>query len=72
MNRRKLKLWQHDETGRFVWSAEPGRHWHAVPTMREDELPELMDATDYDWWLDMSHVINGVRMGPKINNLEVE
>lgn len=61
------KLWQHEETGRFVWHENPGPRWHPIPTMNEDELPEMTDD-EYDEWYKNSHVPDGFgcRIGPKI------
>lgn len=60
-----LKLWQHSETGRMVWSREPGDRWFEIPTMYEQDLPE-MTASDYSDWFENSMVVDGVRMGPEI------
>lgn len=60
------RLWQHEDTGRLVWHENPGRRWHSVPMMFEDELPEDMTDAEYDTWFENSHVPDGVgcRMGP--------
>ena len=61
------KLWQHEETGRLVWHENPGRRWYPIPTMFEDELPEMTDD-EYNAWYENSHVPDdvGCRIGPKI------
>lgn len=61
------KLWQHEETGRMAWHENPGARWYLIPTMHEDELPEMTDS-EYDEWYVNSHVPDGVgcRIGPKI------
>jgi hypothetical protein len=63
----KERLWQHDETGRMVWSVDPGPRWFLVPMMFEDELPDDMTNDDYDEWYKWSRVPDGVgcRMGPR-------
>lgn len=62
------RLWQHEETGRFVWHENPGRRWYAVQMIHEDELPAGMTQDEYDAWYENSHVPDGVgcRMGPKL------
>lgn len=37
--------------------------------MHEDELPEDLPQKLYDWWFDLSQIVDGVRMGPKIKDL---
>lgn len=62
-------LWQHEETRCFTWTPEnypPSSRYFKVPIMYEDELPESMSDKDYNQWYDVSAVIDGVRMGPKI------
>jgi hypothetical protein len=34
--------------------------------MYEDELPEDLPKILYDWWFDLSEIVDGVRMGPTI------
>lgn len=61
------RLWQHEDTERLVWHENPGRRWHPVAMMHEDELPEDMTDAEYDAWFAHSHVPDGVgcRMGPR-------
>ena len=61
------KLWQHEETGRYVWHENPGKRWYTVPIMYEDELPEMTDD-EYEEWYINSHIPDGVgcRMGPVV------
>jgi hypothetical protein len=63
-----VKLWQHDETGRLCWSGSTlnPEHFTEVPTMYEDELPELMGDKDYARWFANSKVVDGVRVGPRV------
>jgi len=64
--RRKMRLWQHDETGRITaLKFQPSKRWYEIPTMYEDELPEDISDELYSWWFDNSFV-DGVQMGPKI------
>lgn len=63
------RLWQHDETGRMCWLEDcPGRRWHLVPTMHEDELPGSITDAEYNAWYEHSHVPGwvGCRVGPRI------
>lgn len=58
-------LWQNGETGIMCWSEkQPSSRHSMVPTMFEDELPEMSDE-EYRWWYENSYV-DVVRMGPKI------
>ena len=60
------KLYQHEDTGRMTWAAtELDGRWFKVPTMYEDDLPEMTDD-EYSKWFEDSCVIDGVRMGPAI------
>lgn len=60
-----MKLYQHEETGTLVWSRElPSARHYQIPTMYEDELPDMNDK-DYAWWFDNSYV-DFVRIGPVI------
>ncbi len=62
-----MKLWLHDETGRTVWTAgRPSARWHEVETCYEDELPPAVSEGDYSIWYDLSEVVDGVRMGPRL------
>ena len=68
----QLRLWQHEETGRITVGEErPSERWEAIPMMNEDELPEGISEEAYSWWFENSFVADGVRMGPKIAELEI-
>ena len=47
----------------LVTCREKGEHYNL---MYEDELPEALPDTVYEWWYELSSVVSGVRMGPKI------
>jgi hypothetical protein len=62
-----VKLYQHEDTGSMTWTTGiDDKRWFEIPTMYEDELPDVMANKDYDDWHENSCVVDGVRMGPKI------
>jgi len=66
---RWMKLWQNQETGIIVQGENcPSNRHIEIPLMYEDELPEDMSQTDYDWWFDNSFV-DIVRIGPRLGSL---
>ena len=62
------KLWQHEETGRFVWAINPGKRWFEVPYMTEDELPVDLTDREHDAWHlnSMVRESDGLLVGPCI------
>lgn len=59
-----MNLWQHEDTGRIcATKLRPSERWFEIPTIHEDDLPEDISETVYDWWYENSFV-DGVRMGP--------
>lgn len=62
--RSEMKFWQHDETGLITNGRDqPSGRWHEIPTVFEDDLPELSNK-EYDQWYGLSVVVDGVRVGP--------
>lgn len=40
--------------------------------MYEDQLPQSMTDAEYDAWYDQSEVVEGVRMGPRVEMSDLE
>jgi hypothetical protein len=63
-----MSLYQHEKTGRLIWCSEhPGGKWVVLPSLAEYELPPNISDKLFCIWWEGSCVINGVRIGPKID-----
>ena len=51
-------------------SGDIGGYWEEVDFVFEDELP-IINHTEYDDWYSESMIVDGVRMGYKINDSEL-
>lgn len=63
-----MSLYQHIETGRLIWSSYPlNGKWIILPSLAIYELPPDINDKMFCIWWESSCVINGVRIGPKLD-----